>query len=162
MFIPLLGASLDDAERCFNWPNSCTTQSFSSPNYPNPYPDRYEKLYQLYVPSATSITLTFQELFSVEANKDELYIGTGLGFDPLRGFGNFVTIPGQQYFFEGTEAPNPITLNTDTIWIYFLTDKNNMREGWSLSWTASKYAKGLRIVGAGKKKGTICIKYPIN
>ncbi len=91
------------------------------------------------MPSATSITLTFDQLFNIEIHKDELFIGTGLAFDVEQGFGGWVDIPGVQYFFEGTEAPDPITLNTDTVWIYFLTDKNERAEGWKLSWTASKY-----------------------
>ena len=128
--------------RCFDWPNTCTTNSFQSPNYPNTYNFRYNTFYQLYIPSATSITLTFDNFFQVEeSDKDDLYIGTGLALpDDIFSFNG--STDGFPRKFAGMMAPLPQTLDSDTIWILFATDKNIEFGGWRVTWTAGKFWMG--------------------
>ena len=110
---------------------------FETDNYPSNYADRQRVLYLLYLPGATQITFSFSSPFGIEENKDELYIGAGLEFE-------FTQLDGltdtsiQKYFFEGRSVPQSFTINSDVVWMYFITDKNNndmSYEGFRVSWT---------------------------
>ena len=65
---------------------------------------------------------------------DELYIGVGLEYKDSQL--NFLSEPPNKYFFEGTTAPNDFSLQTDTAWLLFITDRNVELSGFRISWTA--------------------------
>ncbi|XP_038069618.1 uncharacterized protein LOC119738747 isoform X6 [Patiria miniata] len=114
--------------------SQCSSGSFISLNYPNNYPNRYRAQYLLYVPGASGFTFTFDTAFQIETDKDELYIGRGLT-PPISEFNGVNTTVDGVFFFEGYNAPNPVTVtNTDTIWMYFLSDKNLPYIGFRVSW----------------------------
>ncbi|XP_072051695.1 uncharacterized protein [Amphiura filiformis] len=113
---------------------------FESLNYPQVYIDRLRALYLLYLPGVAEICFTFdQSAFGIENDKDELYVGPGLEFD----FGDLAAAnsPDGIYFFEdrtvpaGRTAPNDFCIPSDTVWMYFLTDKNIQGPGWRLYWS---------------------------
>ena len=118
--------------------SSCTSGSFSSKEYPNDYPSRYRALYLLYIPGAAGITFTFNSPFSIEMDKDELYIGKGLtvDFNLLQGTS---TVGPDVRFFDGTQIPDTFTLDgTDVAWAYFITDKNIQFSGFSFLFRMGK------------------------
>ncbi|XP_072037686.1 uncharacterized protein [Amphiura filiformis] len=67
--------------------------------------------------------------------KDELYVGVGLMYQESQL--NFRSEPPNKYFFEGDERPEDFSLQSDTAWIFFLTDRNVEYSGFRLSWTAN-------------------------
>ena len=109
---------------------------FESENYPGNYGNRIRALYLLYIPGATEIEFTFSTPFGLEENKDELYIGAGLefNFDQL----DLESDPSnQKYFFDGRTVPEPFTIVSDEVYMYFLSDRNNndmIYEGFRVSW----------------------------
>ncbi|XP_030840769.1 uncharacterized protein LOC115923694 [Strongylocentrotus purpuratus] len=63
--------SFDGVNRCFGYPSSsCQLTSFSSPGFPNTYPNGYSQMYQLYIQTATSIRFSFHATFSIDVNDD--------------------------------------------------------------------------------------------
>lgn len=128
--------------------SQCATGFFESENYPNPYPNRWDATYQLYIPAAVRIDFEFVGSggFGIESHKDELYVGTGLLFtqdtiiastESVNSFGDIVvrffdnrTITSLQIY------PPPFSFLTDTVWLYFRTDKSDRFNGWRLQWTA--------------------------
>lgn len=123
--------SLSQSERCFNWPTDCRETTFASPNYPQPYISNFRKLYQIFVPTATSISLEFEPLFRVEEGGDFVAIGTGFQIP------NDFTDP-SILLFDGNVTPSQVTLQSDAVWIYFSTDASTELPGWKLQWSASK------------------------
>ncbi|XP_022110489.1 hyalin-like [Acanthaster planci] len=114
--------------------SQCSTGSFMSVNYPSNYPDRYRALYLLYVPGASGFNFIFDTIFRIEADKDELYIGSGL-VPPFSQFNGVNTSVEGVFFFEGHTPPMPFSVvNTDTVWMYFITDKNINFPGFRVSW----------------------------
>ncbi|XP_071824175.1 uncharacterized protein [Apostichopus japonicus] len=125
--------------------DSCSTGSFQSLNYPNLYEDRWTAIYLLYIPRASRIDFTFtgDGGFGIETLKDELYVGTGLSFSS-NDFTGVDIVDGNRVvrFFDnstlnGQTYPPPFSFETDSVWLYFLTDKNIMFNGWQLSWTST-------------------------
>ncbi|XP_022082334.1 uncharacterized protein LOC110974776 isoform X2 [Acanthaster planci] len=111
---------------------SCTAGVFESLNYPSPYPNRYRALYLLYIPGASGISFTFDDVFGIETDKDELYVGKGLTVD-FTALNGVNTVGPDVRFFEGFARPADFTLeNTDTAWMYFITDKNLEYSGFSI------------------------------
>ena len=101
--------------------------------------DRLRIQYLLYIPGAAKICFKFdQQAFGIEDNKDELYVGPGLefSFDQLQGQNTSPEI----FFFENMDVapmnvtPDNFCIPSDTIWMYFLTDKNIMMPGFRLFW----------------------------
>ncbi|XP_072172386.1 uncharacterized protein [Diadema setosum] len=126
-------SALSDGQEIFTcYGDSCRSGTFSSVNYPGLYNNRYRALYLLYIPGATSITFTFSPVFDIEEFKDELYVGAGLQYSDsqLDGIGS----PPDWYFFEGSVQPDSFTIQGDTAWMYFGTDKNIQRNGFEISW----------------------------
>nr|XP_006813493.1 PREDICTED: fibropellin-1-like [Saccoglossus kowalevskii] len=118
-------------ETCFGI--ECSSGYFTSPNYPNNYFQRHRTLYLLYIPGCTSIKFWFStDIFEIEVQKDELYIGPGLTHNQPLMFEN-MTDP-LQYVYEGFEAPSPITIPGDAVYILWLTDKTIEHRGWRLNW----------------------------
>ncbi|XP_072049558.1 uncharacterized protein [Amphiura filiformis] len=108
---------------------------FESPGYPGLYEDRIRALYLLYIPGVTEICFDFdQTAFGIENVNDELYVGPGLQFhfDDLRGRG---ATPPEIYFFEnrnianGGITPQNFCIPSDTVWMYFLTSRNIVKNG---------------------------------
>ncbi|XP_072051852.1 hyalin-like [Amphiura filiformis] len=120
-------------ETCYG--TNCRSGYFESPNYPNLYDDRDTRLYLLYIPGLpedAQIQFSFDSPFHIETGKDALYVGRGLQF-------NFNQIndrndPPEKYFFEGNQRPGPFSMQTDAVWLYFLTDKNIEQVGFRLRW----------------------------
>ncbi|XP_072013269.1 uncharacterized protein [Amphiura filiformis] len=115
---------------------------FETIDYPTLYEDRLRALYLLYLPGVTEICFEFdQTAFGIEDNKDELYVGPGLQFDFAHLQGRLGT-PNDIFFFENRNitngrTPSDFCIPSDTVWMYFLTDKNIMMPGWRLYWTIS-------------------------
>ncbi|XP_072051694.1 uncharacterized protein [Amphiura filiformis] len=125
--------SIDDLGRPSNY--------FESLNYPQVYTDRLRALYLLYLPGVAEICFTFdQTAFGIENDKDELYVGPGLEFDYERDIQS-TNSPDEVYFFEdrtvpaGRTVPNDFCIPSDTVWMFFLTDKNIELPGWRLYWS---------------------------
>lgn len=124
--------------------NDCSSGFFESKNYPNEYPNRYSAVYLLYIPGATRISFNFtgDGGFGLESFKDELYVGPGLTFsrDDISDNGTAVTSGTVRFFdnrtLNGQRYPPPFSLQTDTVWFYFASDKNLVFNGWQLSWTS--------------------------
>ncbi|PIK48268.1 putative fibropellin-3-like [Apostichopus japonicus] len=125
--------------------DSCSTGSFQSLNYPNLYEDRWTAIYLLYIPRASRIDFTFtgDGGFGIETLKDELYVGNGLSFSS-NDFTEADIVDGNRVvrFFDnstlnGKRYPPPFSFETDSVWLYFLTDKNIMLNGWQLKWTST-------------------------
>ena len=131
---------LADSQEVFTcYGTDCRTGNFSSNNYPNIYPNRYRALYLIYVPGANGFTFTFDSPFAIEMNKDELYVGAGLNVDFQAIQTDMVNENGDVFFFQGDQAPAPFTVTgTDTIWMYFLTDKNIPQQGFRVRWVVRK------------------------
>ncbi|XP_041455042.1 hyalin-like [Lytechinus variegatus] len=101
------------------------------------YAARATVLYLLYIPSATKIMFTFSNPFELEKYKDDLTVGPGLAVDfdlDLRG----EDIPNRDvHHFSGNKVPKDFVLDdTDSAWMYFLTDKNTERSGFQVNWTS--------------------------
>ncbi|KAJ8037736.1 Fibropellin-3 [Holothuria leucospilota] len=125
--------AFSDAERCFNWPNDCSTASFFSPNFPEPYPSQLRKLYQIFVPTATAITLVFNSPFEVE-EKDTVFIGAGFQLPEDLEISSAI---GDSFSFSGNQAPVSLTLESDVVWILFETDSSSELRGWFVQWSAT-------------------------
>lgn len=125
--------------------NDCRTGTFQSVNYPDNYVDRWMAAYLLFIPGATRIEFTFTGSagFGVETHKDELYVGTGLTFslNDFTGADILETDRTIRFFdnstLKGNVYPPGFSLETDSVWLYFLTDKNLEFSGWQLSWTST-------------------------
>ncbi|XP_072169503.1 uncharacterized protein [Diadema setosum] len=115
----------------------CRSGFFISPNFPSDYNAFDSRLYLLFVPEATGFTFTFNDQFWVEADKDDLYIGPGLGYGDVANIRNEDQPNLDIYHFVGTELPDSFTLdNTDSAWFFFATDKNIQGAGFNISWSA--------------------------
>ena len=113
---------------------------YESPDYPQLYEDRLRIQYLLYLPGVAEICFEFdQQAFGIEDNKDELYVGPGLSFtfDQLDGQNTSPEI----FFFENRDrngvTPDDFCVPSDTVWMYFLTDKNIMEPGFRLFWNVA-------------------------
>ena len=112
---------------------------FESENHPLDYGPRIRALYLLYLPGATQITFSFDLPFGLETNKDELYVGTGLAYAP-GDFNGQASATGDKYYFDSRIRPQEFTLQSDTAWVYFLSDKNNdemLFEGFRIRWSSA-------------------------
>ncbi|XP_022082302.1 mucin-2-like isoform X2 [Acanthaster planci] len=126
-----IGPDNQEVYTCFG--SSCLTGTFTSKDWPNEYPSRYRALYLLYIPGANGIKFTFNAPFSIEMDKDELYIGKGLTVDFNQLLGTDTVGP-DVLFFEGDQLPGEAVLdNTDVAYLYFITDKNIQFAGFSVS-----------------------------
>ncbi|XP_071785173.1 uncharacterized protein [Asterias amurensis] len=127
-------AGPDNQEIYTCYGSSCTTGTFVSKNYPSAYPNRYRALYLLYIPGANGIRFTFNNVFGIETDKDELYIGRGLTVD-FNALNGVSSVNPDVFFFEGFAQPADFVVpDTDTVWMYFITDKNLEFSGFSVSW----------------------------
>ncbi len=54
-----------------------------------------------------------------------MYIGRGLEFDYNTAIDGTTDAANDKYFFEGRTVPNSFTIDSDSAWMYFVTDKNN-------------------------------------
>ncbi len=133
-------ASISDNQQLVtSYGSDSQVQYFESQNYPSNYPPRGRSLYLLFIPGATSITFTFDSPFGIEVNKDELYIGRGLEFEfsQINGLSDSAS---DKYFFEGRAVPQSVTIASDAVWMYFLTDKNDndqLYPGFRVRWSAT-------------------------
>lgn len=128
-----LFSDIDEIFTCYG--PGCETGSFSSPGWPTQvYANRYGALYLLYIPNAARIDFTFSSPFAIETLKDELYVGPGLSFtqDQLDG----QTVENDHYFFEGSAIPAGFSVESDTVWMAFLTDKNVQLNGFQINWAS--------------------------
>ncbi|XP_038068280.1 mucin-3A-like isoform X2 [Patiria miniata] len=126
-----IGPDNQEVYTCFG--SSCQSGTFTSKEWPNVYPNRYRALYLLYIPGANGIKFTFNAPFSIESDKDELYIGKGLTVDFALLLGSDTVGP-DVAFFDGTQLPaETIIPNTDVAFLYFITDKNLNFEGFSVN-----------------------------
>ena len=110
---------------------------FESPYYPNLYEDRLRQLSLLYIPDVQKICFSLKTVFGVESQDDELYIGSGLGFDfnDIRGEYS----PASIHFFDSrsitmTGSPDDFCIESDTAWVYFLSGRDVTKFGWRLFW----------------------------
>ena len=121
------------------------TNYFESPSYPQLYEDRLRALYLLYIPGVNRILFEFDPLaYGIEDNRDELYVGAGLEFYFQDLLGKIGT-PERIYFFENVNAtvyrgngvftPRSFIIQGDSVWIYFLTNKQLAFSGWRLYWS---------------------------
>ncbi|XP_071819452.1 uncharacterized protein [Apostichopus japonicus] len=126
-------ADIDEIFTCYG--SGCETGSFSSPGWPTEvYSSRYGGLYLLYIPGAQRIDFTFNSPFAIESLKDELYVGPGLSFTQSQLDG--LTVPNDHYFFEGSNIPAGFSIESDTVWMAFLTDKNVQLTGFQIQWSS--------------------------
>ncbi|KAK6190396.1 hypothetical protein SNE40_002276 [Patella caerulea] len=98
------------------------TGTFSSPNYPNNYPNNQRCTYTIIVPVGSTIQLTFTA-FDTEENN----FGAGC-FD-------YVTIDGGAEMC-GTNVPNPVSSESNRITVIFSSDYSQVRRGFSASFTS--------------------------
>ncbi|KAJ8041828.1 Hyalin [Holothuria leucospilota] len=142
-----------DFQTCYG--NDCRTGCFTSDGYPGLYRDRWTAIYLLFIPGATRIDFEFtgEGGFDVESFKDDLFIGPGLEFneDDLRL--NGVILPGSLVRFydnrnlSGEVYPPPFSMATDSVWIFFQTDKNIRGNGWKLSWRSTVDTTPPTVIG---------------
>lgn len=124
----------DELFTCYG--RECTSSTFTTPNFPSPYPTNYRALFLIFVPGGEEIT--FQLGFPYDIGPgDFLYLGRGLDFteaDLLR-----PSISGEFYAF-GTDDGTfrPFTLLGDAFWMYFVSDGGNPAGavGFGILWTA--------------------------
>ncbi|KAJ8021267.1 Hyalin [Holothuria leucospilota] len=124
----------DELFTCYG--RECTSSTFTTPNFPSPYPTNYRALFLIFVPGGEEIT--FQLGFPYDIGPgDFLYLGRGLDFteaDLLR-----PSISGEFYAF-GTDDGTfrPFTLLGDAFWMYFVSDGDNSAGavGFGILWTA--------------------------
>ncbi|KAJ8041572.1 Hyalin [Holothuria leucospilota] len=124
----------------------CRSGFFESENYPNLYPDRWFATYLLYIPGASRIDFRFTGPgFGIESFKDELWVGTGLLYSfadiERANSSNLVEDDFELRFFDnrtlmGNMYPAAFSLSTDTVMLYFATDRNIRWAGFRLEWTA--------------------------
>lgn len=140
--MPFLSLDIDEIFTCYG--SGCETGSFSSPGWPTEvYSSRYGGLYLLYIPGAQRIDFTFNSPFAIESLKDELYVGPGLSFTQSQLDG--LTVPNDHYFFEGSNIPAGFSIESDTVWMAFLTDKNVQLTGFQIQWSSFGRFSSLQI-----------------
>ena len=98
---------------------------FTSPNYPDDYPDNAQCTYIIDVPGATIINVEFND-FDLELYNDYLYYGKG-------------SIPNveSQGAFTGYDLPDPVQIPGQAMWFIFVSDASSHFRGFSLTWRIS-------------------------
>ena len=108
----------------------------TSPNYPGEYPNYRESTETIQVESGKVLRLEFTRFavwYCGNCNCDHLKITDGDGktlMDKSCGESS-ISRTSSGYF-----QPPVIVTNTNTVEIFFHTDRSNTKSGWSLSWTA--------------------------
>ena len=108
----------------------CAYTWFESPNYPQPYTGSWRGYYQLWVPGASYVNVTFPEPFQVEFDRDYLYLGPGFQYPLGLNDGPLTSMQGQRYRLDGYTSPGPIYILGDAVWMYFVTDDQVNVHGW--------------------------------
>ncbi|XP_022091554.1 IgGFc-binding protein-like [Acanthaster planci] len=108
----------------------CASTWFKSPNYSQPYPNSWKGFYQLWVPGARYINVTFPEAFQVETGRDYLYLGPGFQYPLGLNQGPLSTLQGVIYRLDGYTSPGPVYIEGDAVWMYFVTDDQVNAHGW--------------------------------
>ncbi|KAK6190397.1 hypothetical protein SNE40_002277 [Patella caerulea] len=98
------------------------TGTFSSPNYPNNYPNNQRCTYTIIVPVGSTIQLTFT---AFDTEEDSFSAGC---FD-------YVTIDGGAEMC-GTNVPNPVSSESNRMTVIFSSDYSQVRRGFSASFTS--------------------------
>ncbi|XP_071824325.1 uncharacterized protein [Apostichopus japonicus] len=142
------GITVDRLDSCYG--DNCRTGSYQSPNWnidgTGFYEARDARIFLLFIPGATRIVFQFEGPFGVEVLKDDLYVGVGLEFGIDQVSSDFVgqLDNGNIYHFDNRSlsvpnqgVPASFALETDTVWIYFGTDKNIELAGFRLTWNST-------------------------
>ena len=131
-------------------PSSITGQNsgaFTSPNYPNNYPNGEDCIWRISVPRGYLVKVEFFD-FNTESSHDELRIHDGPSVSsPL-----LATLSGQ------LSTPREVISTRLWLWFNFRTDNNSSRRGFRATFTASSgtsYKHGFRYDDLPTLCGTI-------
>ena len=112
----------------------------SSPNYPNKYPDGLEKTELIQVEQGKVLSLEFTA-FDIASSKkcknDYLSIQDADG----------TVLMGKRC---GSNLPAKITSRTNTVYVFFKTNKYKASTGWSIFWRDSS-SEDAQVVSSGKR-----------
>ena len=112
----------DFCDESFN----ATKGNFSSPNYPNNYPNLANCQYLFNIPNASSISFEVQT-FETRLDQDYLYMGNGASFD----------IDNAMYTFSGwADVPSIFTVEGGLWWFLFSSDIASTTVGFNITWEA--------------------------
>ena len=125
-------------ERSICFGAECSTGLWNSPGYPNNYPNSFKGFYVIWVPQARYINITFSESFSIEKDRDALYVGPGFQYPLSLNTGPVSSQPGVVYQLDGYSSPGPVYILGDAAWLYFFTDDTTSVNGWQAAWEAGK------------------------
>ncbi|XP_033646303.1 IgGFc-binding protein-like isoform X2 [Asterias rubens] len=123
-------------ERSICFGAECSTGLWNSPGYPNNYPNSFKGFYVIWVPQARYINITFSESFSIEKDRDALYVGPGFQYPLSLNTGPVSSQPGVVYQLDGYSSPGPVYILGDAAWLYFFTDDTTSVNGWQAAWEA--------------------------
>ncbi|XP_078600437.1 uncharacterized protein LOC144875374 [Branchiostoma floridae x Branchiostoma japonicum] len=101
------------------------TGSFTSPNYPDNYPDEHDCRYEISVTPSKVIKLTFTE-FDVEKGYDYVYVYDGKTTDSIL---KMATLTGKS-------TPKPITSTGSFMTVQLVSDGSQNRKGFQASYAA--------------------------
>ncbi|XP_021357124.1 cubilin-like [Mizuhopecten yessoensis] len=111
--------------------------TFSSPNFPNPYPHNKECIYTINQQNGFGVTLTFTS-FDVEGTS-----GSSCPFDYVEvRDGSTETAPLLGHFC-GSEIPDPVISSQSNMWVKFVTDHSVQNLGFSASYVGAPIPCGM-------------------
>ena len=115
------------------------TNYFESPGYPRQYQNRNFILYMLYIPGVNLILFEFDPLaYGLEDYKDIVEVGPGLEYDwsdPTKTLYVFSDMHATVSRGNGVFTPRSFTIQSDSVWMVFSTDRNVIFSGWRLYWS---------------------------
>ncbi|XP_072050009.1 fibropellin-3-like [Amphiura filiformis] len=105
-----------------------------SPNYPDDYSNRLDCYYFIGTADAKQIRLTYNDV-QLEPDKDFIAIGLGDTFD----YGKRLVEYDVESISAIPENNRTVTYDTDKLWLYFFTDRNVVKQGFSITYEIGKY-----------------------
>ncbi|XP_033106905.1 IgGFc-binding protein-like [Anneissia japonica] len=112
----------------------CSTGCFESPNFPNPYNSSYNMLYFVTYQGASNLFFRCNPLFEIEKYRDALFFGPGNDPPTLNDLNEGIAYPIQ--LFDGDTAPKDFSVEGDSAWFLFSTDRFVELSGWRCCWVA--------------------------
>ncbi|CAH1233165.1 LRP12 [Branchiostoma lanceolatum] len=99
--------------------------TFTSPNYPNNYPDDQNCRYEISVSPPKVVRLTFTD-FDVEQGYDFVHVYVGNTTDATQEIGKF----------DGTNIPRPLTSSVSSMTVRFSSDESVNKKGFQANYAA--------------------------